>query len=229
MLLEIISTTFDQALQAKKLGADRIELVNGMLEEGLTPSLGVITKIKEEIGIPSVVMIRPHGKSFVYSKNDLDTMIRDIRIIEPVGIDSFVLGVLDKDNNIDEEALNLLLSNIENTPVAFHRAFEEVPDYKKAMDTLKKYPKIDRVLTTFGSKDLKKDILKIKEYLDYAKSIDLNIIIGGGVNLDNLITLVAKTDITQIHIGSAAKINKNPILDLDPKAVQKIRDIIHSR
>ena len=75
----------------------------------------------------------------------------------------------------------------------------------------------------------KKDILKIKEYLDYAKSIDLNIIIGGGVNLDNLITLAAKTDITQIHIGSAAKINKNPILDLDPEAVQKIRDIIHSR
>ena len=47
MLVEIISTTFDQALQAKKYGADRIELVNGMLEEGLTPSLGVIKKIKE--------------------------------------------------------------------------------------------------------------------------------------------------------------------------------------
>lgn len=44
MLVEIISTTFDQALQAKKYGADRIELVNGMLEEGLTPSLGVIKK-----------------------------------------------------------------------------------------------------------------------------------------------------------------------------------------
>ncbi len=229
MLVEIISTTFDQALQAKKYGADRIELVNGMLEEGLTPSLGVIKKIKEEIGIPFVVMIRPHGKSFVYSKNDLDTMVRDIRIIEPVGVDSFVLGALDENNNIDEEALKLLLSNIENTPVAFHRAFEEVPDYKKAMDTLKKYPKINRVLTTFGSKDLKKDISKIKEYLDYAKSIDLNIIIGGGVNLDNLEILVKETDISQIHIGSAAKINRNPILDLDPEAVEKIMKIVHGR
>lgn len=46
MLVEIISTTFDQALQAKKYGADRIELVNGMLEEGLTPSLGVNKKNK---------------------------------------------------------------------------------------------------------------------------------------------------------------------------------------
>jgi copper homeostasis protein len=229
MLLEIISTTFDQALQAKKYGADRVELVNGMLEEGLTPSLGLINKIKEEIGIPTVVMIRPHAKSFVYSKNDLDTMVRDIKIIEPVGIDSFVLGVLDENGNIDEEALKLLLSNIKNTPVAFHRAFEEVPDYKKAMDTLKKYPQIDRVLTTFGSKDLKKDISKIKEYLDYARSIDLNIIIGGGVNLDNLETLVTETDIEQIHIGSAAKINKNPIMDLDPRAVEKITSIIKSR
>ena len=140
-----------------------------------------------------------------------------------------IVCVLDENNNIDEEALKLLLSNIENTPVAFHRAFEEVPDYKKAMDTLKKYPKINRVLTTFGSKDLKKDISKIKEYLDYAKSIDLNIIIGGGVNLDNLETLVKETDISQIHIGSAAKINRNPILDLDPEAVEKIMKIVHGR
>lgn len=126
------------------------------MKKELPPSLGVI-KNKRRDWVPSVVMIRPHGKSFVYSKNDLDTMVRDIRIIEPVGVDSFVLGALDENNNIDEEALKLLLSNIENTPVAFTEHLKKCL-ITKAMDTLKKYPKINRILTTFGSKDLKKDI-----------------------------------------------------------------------
>ena len=89
-------------------------------------------------------------------------MVSDIKIIEPLGVDSFVLGVLDENNNIDEKSLQYLLSHIKNTPVAFHKAFDEVSDYKKSIDLLKKYPKIDRILTTFGSTNLKNDISKIK-------------------------------------------------------------------
>ena len=65
MFIEIIATTLDQALQAEKFGADRIELVTAMLETGLTPSLGLIKQVKEKVNIPMVVMIRPHSKSFV--------------------------------------------------------------------------------------------------------------------------------------------------------------------
>lgn len=229
MLIEIIATTFDQAFQAKKYGADRIELVTGMLEGGLTPSLGLIKKIKKEIDIPIAVMIRPHSKSFVYSENDLDTMIRDIKIIELLKVDSFVLGVLDNENNIDEISLNLLLSNIQNTSVAFHRAFDEVNDYKKSMDILKKYPKIDRILTTFGSSDIINDISKINDYLKYAKSIGLNIIIGGALNNENLDLLLRETDVKQIHLGSYVRIDKNPVFDLDIHSVETVLNIINHK
>ena len=225
MFIEIIATTLDQALQAEKFGADRIELVTAMLETGLTPSLGLIKQVKEKVKIPMVVMIRPHSKSFVYSENDLETMVNDIKIIEPLGVDSFVLGVLDENNNIDEKSLKYLLSNIKNTPVAFHKAFDEVSDYKKSIDLLKKYPQIDRILTTFGSKDLKKDITKIKEHLEYAKSVNMNILLGGGINIENVKSLVSDLHVRQIHIGSAARINNNPILDLDENLTTQIMEL----
>ncbi len=225
MFIEIIATTLDQALQAEKFGADRIELVTAMLETGLTPSLGLIKQVKEKVKIPMVVMIRPHSKSFVYSENDLETMVNDIKIIEPLGVDSFVLGVLDENNNIDEKSLQYLLSNIKNTPVAFHKAFDEVSDYKKSIDLLKKYPQIDRILTTFGSKDLKKDISKIKEHLEYAKSVNMNILLGGGINIENVKSLVSDLHVRQIHIGSAARINNNPILDLDENLTTQIMEL----
>lgn len=225
MFIEIIATTLDQAVQAKKFGADRIELVTGMLESGLTPSLGLIKEIKEKVNIPMAVMIRPHSKSFIYSENDLETMITDIKLIEPLGIDNFVLGVLDENNNINEESLKYLLSNIKNTPVVFHKAFDYVSDYKKSIDILKKYPQIDRILTSFGSKNFKDDILKVKEYLNYAKSVNMNILLGGGINKDNIKHLISDLHVKQIHVGSLARINGNPIMDLDENSVNQIMEL----
>lgn len=85
MLLEIIATTLDQAKQIEKGKADRIELVSGMKEGGLTPSLGLFQVIKQEVSLPLAVMIRPHSQSFVYTPSDLKVMIKDIENFNKTG------------------------------------------------------------------------------------------------------------------------------------------------
>ncbi len=64
IILEVIATTVTDAVIAEKSGADRIELVTGMLEGGLTPSYGLIEEVVRSVSIPVQVMVRPHSRSF---------------------------------------------------------------------------------------------------------------------------------------------------------------------
>lgn len=109
MLLEVIATTVSDAVLAERYGADRIELITGIREGGLTPSLGLIEAVREKISLPVRVMVRPHARSFVYDAADTETMLRDIRHIAGVGGLSLVMGMLRPDRTIDEELLNRLL------------------------------------------------------------------------------------------------------------------------
>ncbi|MBP1994078.1 copper homeostasis protein CutC [Paenibacillus eucommiae] len=82
--LEVIATTLTDALAAAEGGADRIELVTGLAEGGLTPSYGLIAQVACSTTIPVQVMVRPHSQSFCYNAADVKTMLSDIRAIKGI-------------------------------------------------------------------------------------------------------------------------------------------------
>ncbi|RXD24785.1 copper homeostasis protein CutC, partial [Acinetobacter baumannii] len=69
----------------EECGADRIELVSALTEGGLTPSYAIIESVVKSVKIPVNVMVRHHAKSFNYSNEEVDLMIRDIEIIKSLG------------------------------------------------------------------------------------------------------------------------------------------------
>jgi copper homeostasis protein len=110
MILEVIATHLSDVIDAEKYGADRLELSPGMLEDGITPSFGLIEAAVQNAKIPINVMIRPHSKSFVYDENDIETMIKDIQIAKKLGANGIVFGALTKDGQIDKEVVKRLLA-----------------------------------------------------------------------------------------------------------------------
>jgi copper homeostasis protein len=150
MLLEVIATTVKDALLAEQSGADRIELITGILEGGLTPSYGLIDEVVHSTNIPVQVMIRPHSQSFCYDQRDLKVMMKDIQTVKRIGAHGIVLGALTSDRRIDHETLRRLLDEAEGLSVTFHRAFDEVSNLEKAIEELLSYSQIDRVLTSGG-------------------------------------------------------------------------------
>ena len=54
------------AINAFKKGADRIEFCSNLDEDGLTPSNYDLISLKKSISIPVRVMVRPHSNSFNY-------------------------------------------------------------------------------------------------------------------------------------------------------------------
>lgn len=125
--MEICANSFQSALHAESGGADRIELCSELGVGGLTPSYGLLKKIKEHIKIPVHVLIRPRSGDFTYSDFEFQIMKEDIALCVKLGFDGIVSGVLQKNLEVDWERTEELLKASGSLKFTFHRAFDWVP------------------------------------------------------------------------------------------------------
>ena len=133
---EICANSVASCIAAQEGGADRVELCSGIPEGGTTPSFGMIRKARASIDIALNVIIRPRGGDFLYSEDELEEMIHDIRIAEELGADGLVFGCLTKEGNIDKRAMSILMEASGSLPVTFHRAFDHSADPLKALEDI---------------------------------------------------------------------------------------------
>ncbi|MBW4081505.1 copper homeostasis protein CutC [Paenibacillus sp. S150] len=228
MLLEVIATTVKDAVIAERYGADRIELITGIREGGLTPSLGLIEGVREAVGIPVRVMVRPHARSFRYDEADTQTMLRDIRHIAAVGGLSLVMGMLRPDGAVDEELLKRLLQAADGLEVTFHRAFDEAEDQIAALEIIKRYPQITDVLTSGGQNTAPEGAERIAVLERLSSMSPVSILAGSGLTADGLRDFVIRTAVSRVHFGSAVREDGDPLKPVDPARLQAVRSILNS-
>ncbi|CEN22332.1 copper homeostasis protein CutC [Paraclostridium sordellii] len=224
-MLEIIGMSVEDAIAIEKCGADRIELVSALTEGGLTPSFGLIESVVNKVKIPVNVMIRHHAKSFVYSDEDINIMIKDIEKVKEIGANGVVFGVLDEKNNIREEQLITLLEAAKGLDVTYHRAIDET-NVIDSIKILTKYEYITNVLTSAGKGNIENNIEKIKEMKKNAGSI--NILLGGGLNFENIDRIKNLTNNKDFHFGTAIRVDKNPFGEIDEVKLRKLVEIINN-
>lgn len=225
MLLEVIATTLKEAIDIERSGADRIELVTGINEGGLTPSIGLIEKVVNSVKIPVMVMVRPHSKSFVYDEADMEVIIEDIKRIKETNAYGIVFGALTEDNQIDEEALRKVIDVKGNLSLTFHRAIDKADDIFKALEILKKY-KINRILTSGGKNSVVDGIDNVNIMHDKLKDNDIILLAGSGLNITNIRDFVSKTKVKEVHFGSGVKFDNNNFKEIDSEKIKVVKEII---
>lgn len=225
MLLEVIATTVRDALLAEQSGADRIELITGILEGGLTPSYGLINEVVHSTSIPIQVMIRPHSQSFCYDQSDLNVMIKDIQTVKRIGAHGIVLGALTSDRRIDHETLRRLLDEAEGLSVTFHRAFDEVSNLDKALEELLLYSQIDRVLTSGGKPNVFDAQEEIRRLVKKAEHSHLQILAGSGLTVSAIPSFLQSTGVKEIHFGRGVRVDNNSIYEIDTEKIKDIKNI----
>jgi len=227
-LLEVIAVNTADVRAANRYGADRIELVTGIAEGGLTPSLGLIEAAVAASSIPVNVMIRPHSQSFVYGEDDLGVMLRDIESVRQAGAAGIVLGALTNEGSVDFAALEKLLSAAGTLDVTFHRAFDELADQLEALKALAAYPQIRRVLTSGGLAPAPRALPRLRE-LNAASSAGTGplILAGHGLTPETLESVLRETGVPEVHFGSAVREGgsfENPLSASRMRAVREILD-----
>lgn len=226
MKLEVIATTLTDALLAEQGGADRIELVTGILEGGLTPGPGLIREVVRRVSIPVHVMVRPHSQSFVYDEYDLQTMKEDIAFIKASGAAGIVVGTLTGDGKVDTAALEYLLQDAEGLNVTFHRAFDEIEDQLSAFQVIAGYPQINRILTSGGPLPAPKSAPQIKRLVEASRGTGTAILAGYGLSVPVLQEFIEATDVPEVHFGSALRRDGDHLKPVEPSRVQAAQAIL---
>ncbi|MEL0463593.1 copper homeostasis protein CutC [Streptococcus pneumoniae] len=194
-------TLLEKAMQA---GARRIELCDNLAVGGTTPSYGV-TKAAVELALnydtTIMNMIRPRGGDFVYNDMEIAIMLEDIRLTAQAGSQGVVFGALTADKKLDKPNLEKLIAASKGMEIVFHMAFDELSDEDQleAIDWLSQAG-VTRILTRAGvsGDSLEKRFAHYHRILEHAKG-KIEILPGGGIDLDNRQTFIDQLGVTQLH------------------------------
>ncbi|MCY7061548.1 copper homeostasis protein CutC [Streptococcus oralis] len=194
-------TLLEKAMQA---GARRIELCDNLAVGGTTPSYGV-TKVAVELATnydtTIMTMIRPRGGDFVYTDLEITIMLEDIRLTAQAGSQGVVFGALTADKKLDKANLEKLIAASKGMEIVFHMAFDELSDEDQleAIDWLSQAG-VTRILTRAGvsGDSLEERFAHYHRILEHAAG-KIEILPGGGIDLDNRQTFIDQLGVTQLH------------------------------
>ncbi|MFI3167626.1 MAG: copper homeostasis protein CutC [Bacillota bacterium] len=224
MKIEVIASTLEDALLIEDCGADRIELIMGFKEEGLTPSFGFADEVIKRVDIPVNVMIRTHNKDFFLSENDMLIMNKEIEIYKSLNPNGFVFGGITEDFAIDDKNMAILLEKTNGFECTFHAC-------SNLFSSLKSFETLDnlgfaRVLSKGGVTHISQNYEKIKEIKSTLKNTTL--LVGGNINGEN-VEKVFQTGARELHVGTAVRENNSQVLGVNKKMlcdfVAKVRNL----
>ena len=204
MIYEFCAENVTMLEKAMEAGARRIELCDNLAVGGTTPSYGV-TKAAVELAAnydtTIMTMIRPRGGDFVYNDLEIAIMLEDIRLTAQAGSQGVVFGALTADKKLDKANLEKLIAASKGMEIVFHMAFDELSDEDQlaAIDWLSQAG-VTRILTRAGvsGDSLEKRFAHYHRILEHAKG-KIEILPGGGIDLDNRQTFIDQLGVTQLH------------------------------
>ena len=210
-LLEISVDGVEKAVAAERGGAGRIELCADLSVGGLTPSRELLRAVRPTVHIPVYSMIRPRAGDFVYSAAEFAEMERSVAVATECGMDGVVLGILKKNRCVDMTRTRRLVDLARPLPVTFHRAFDEVPDFARALEAVIQTG-AGRILTSAGAKTGLQGAAKLAELVTSARDRiscvgnlmrpDRIIIVpGAGITHSNITDIAQKTGAVEFHAG----------------------------
>jgi copper homeostasis protein len=204
ILLEICCGSTEDAVEAERGGADRVELCSALFLGGLTPSIGSLREAKQRLKIPVMAMDRPRQAGFCYSPTEFAVMERDADLLLEHGADGIVFGILNSDGTVDTARSRMIRDRIRERQTVFHRAFDVTPDPFHALEELIDLG-ITRVLTSGQCNGAPEGSTLIKQLIDRARG-RIEVLPGAGIGLDNVRDVVITTGCTQVHMTAFAEI-----------------------
>ena len=181
------------AINAFKKGADRIEFCSNLDEDGLTPSNYDLISLKKSISIPVRVMVRPHSNSFNYNEDDLIQMKETIEFCKNQKFDGVVFGCLDDDNELDLNKIKYLADFAKPLNVIIHKAIDLTSSPLNSLKKLLDIDNVNGVLSSGGFETAELGTEVLKKMINISPN-EFEIISAGKITNQNFKILHEKID-----------------------------------
>ena len=183
-------------------GARRIELCASLELDGLTPPVSWLREAKAKYPALRIhILIRSRAGDFVYTPEEVDTMVLQTEEALKAGADGIVIGALTPAGDIDLPAMERLVSAAGNASITFHRAFDVCRAPFEALEQIIGLG-CDRILTSGQAASA---LLGANLLRELRKRADgrIGILAGGGVIPENAAQIIAGTGCTEIHASAS--------------------------
>ncbi|AJM71999.1 copper homeostasis protein CutC [Mycoplasma yeatsii] len=203
MFLEVVATSLADIRKINNSKADKIQFCKNLDVNGLTPNIDDIL-VADQIALkPIDIMIRTSDDNFIFTEYELRKQIQMISMISKLSnINGVVIGALNNESAINETFLEQVNKVRANLKLTFHQAFDQVRDFKQALNILEKH-NIDSVLISV-SEDLEKSLKDIKELKNAYPKIKFVINLETNQNIKQYIKAR-----DYVHISTSARVDQN--------------------
>ena len=183
---------------AAKNGASRVELCESLEIGGVTPSQKMMEQVlKENPGLCVNVLVRPRGGDFIFSEDEIQTMLKDIRLCKSLGVNGVVIGALRPDGGVDMACMRRLIEEARPLSITFHRAFDECSDVRDCLEDVIALG-CDRLLTSGHEKNALEGRFTIAKLVKQAAG-RIIIMAGCGVRPSNINIIADSTKAEEYH------------------------------
>lgn len=222
-LLEVIALHAADARRAEEGGADRVELLGTLDNDGMSPEPNLIEKVRLASSIQIRVMLRLRP-GFSTDGGEATRMKGLIHSYMDAGADGVVLGFLNGLNQPDLQVVEELVGD-GAVPYTFHRAIDHCLDQRRAWQAVAEMPgQLTNVLTAGSSIEVERGL---DHLLALAKDPNLArlIMAGGGLKPEHVPWLM-RAGIRAFHIGSPARPGGSYKAYVDAELVRSWRTLI---
>lgn len=196
--IEACCPDLESVRTAVQAGAGRIELCEELAVGGVTPSETFLRQALDVAGdVPVNVLVRPRGGNFVYTPDEVEQMLRSIRMCRAAGANGVVIGALLADGSVDIGTVSRLVREADGLDITFHRAFDDSTDLAKALEDIIRLG-IKRVLTSGGCPTAYLGRFVLRDLVLQAAG-RITIMPGCGVLPSNLNEIATITAATEFH------------------------------
>jgi copper homeostasis protein len=202
--IEVCVDSIESGLNAQKGGADRLEVCQGLVEGGTTPSAGFLRVLRRLVDLPLHVMIRPRAGDFCYSDKEFEVMREDIETARECGAHGIVLGLLRQTGEVDRPRTAQLIELAKGMSITFHRAFDMSVDPSVALEDLVELG-VSRVLTSGQEKSAWEGIELITRLVRQAGD-RIHILPGGGITEQNVHEILQRSGAREFHVSASAAV-----------------------
>jgi copper homeostasis protein len=204
----------ESAIAAERGGANRVELCSSLIEGGVTPSAGLIGQARKKLSIGLYVLIRPRGGDFCYTSEEFEVMQRDVLVAKKLGADGVVLGILRSGGAVDIRRTHQLVDLGRPLKVTYHRAFDESVDPIQSLEDVVQTG-AERILTSGCAENSIAGARTLRQLVDAAGE-QVVIMAGGGINPQNVRTLIDETGVREVHASLKSSM-ESPVSDKNEK------------
>lgn len=202
-ILEVCADSIDSVVAAAKGGAARVELCSGLAEGGITPSVGLVRAALRQ-GIKVNVLIRPRGGDFIYSPEETECMIDDVKAVVAEGVNGVVIGALTSDGDVDMDVCRRLIAAAGDAEITFHRAFDVCRDPERALEDIVSLG-CHRLLTS-GQAPTAELGIEMLARLHRQSAGRISIMAGSGVGESNARKIVTGSGVNELHASARHRI-----------------------